>query len=144
MAPKKEKRRHRRVTVGLPIKLEYNDQIIESRTKNISSLGACLEIAQPMAIGIALAIEIRLPNKPSAKPKVINCSGAVSRCQPKNNSSSEKVYETGVFFRSFFGKGENEISRFIEKILSEEEKAGKLILLKRQNKTKAIKKGGRS
>lgn len=134
MAQIKEKRRRRRIDVALPIKIAYNNQRITSETKNISVLGTYLETEQTIPVGEALEITIKI-----AKNKLIICQGIVFRCQAIPLAQAKVEYGIGIFFRSFAKNGETDLSGYIEYMLQEEKKRGKIYVHKRKLRGKGGK-----
>ena len=142
MAGKTERRRRQRIDVALPIKIEYNKQRLLAETKNISVLGTYLETDKEIPIGIALDIEIEIPNlnlRETGERKQISCKGAAFRCQPIVSEESKNRYGIGIFFRSFARGEEKAISKCIEYFLQQESEKGKIYTHKRKQKTKGGK-----
>ncbi|MBN2096875.1 MAG: PilZ domain-containing protein [Candidatus Omnitrophica bacterium] len=145
MAQIKERRRHHRIDVNLPITVAYQQKIISSNTKNISILGTYIESNQEITRGMSLDICLTLPKEDlkRRKSKQINCQGIVFRTQPLTSAGPKSRYGIGIFFRSFLKKGEKELLRYINYALEQERKIGKIIIKKR-NKRKLLKqKGGK-
>jgi hypothetical protein len=139
----KEKRKRRRVDVALPIKLEYNQKRLLARTKNISVLGTYIEVDRAIPLGTAINIKINIPRAKllTAKTtKEIKCAGTIFRCQPIVSLESRRQYGIGIFFRFFFKNGEKELSRYIDCLLLQEKKLGKIYIHKRKQ---IRKKGGK-
>lgn len=125
----REKRRCQRVSISLPIQIEYNKEKIPAKTKNISMLGTYLESEKEVPRGTALKVKIGVP-----EDKKIKCSGIAFRCQPTGSLGSKNQYGIGIFFRSFLGQGEKDLSNYIDCILSQEKKIGKIYIRKRRRK----------
>lgn len=145
MARIRERRRRRRIDVALPITIKYDHKKISSHTKNISILGVYLEAENQIPIGTVLNIKIVIPKTAKAKTtkaKEIKCMGITFRSQALGILESKQCYGIGVFFRSFLEGGERELSKYIDYILLEEEKEGKIFIRKRKRKT-AKQKGGK-
>lgn len=140
MASPKERRKRRRIDVALPIRIEYNKEKISAETENISVLGTYIQTGKEIPIGTTLGIEIEIAK--AGKVKQISCAGVAFRCRPSGSSEPKKQYGTGIFFRSFLENGEKELSAYIDYILSEEKKIGKIYMRKiRQKQLK--QKGGK-
>ena len=136
VAHEKERRRRKRVDVALPIKIEYNKGQLLERTINISTLGTYIEADREIPIGTALDIDLEIPKpgvKATDKAHVL-CSGVAFRCQLTSNLNSRNRFGIGIFFRSFYEGGEEELSQYIDYVISEEKKKGKIFMQKRQQK----------
>ncbi|UCB56508.1 MAG: PilZ domain-containing protein [Candidatus Omnitrophota bacterium] len=137
----RERRRRRRVDVALAIKIEYNTEKIITRTKNISVLGTYLEIDKEIPIGTALDIKVKIPKTGHKKTvKEIDCAGVIFRSQPIASLGPTSQYGTGIFFRSFSGNGEKVLSKYIDYVIEEEKKKGKIYTRKRKKKQKHSKR----
>lgn len=144
MARIKERRRHRRIDVALAITIRFDHQKISSLTKNISILGAYVEAKHQIPIGTVLNIEIKVPKTAKAKTgqaDEIKCMGITFRCQPVGVLEAKELYGLGIFFRSFLEGGEKKLSKYIEHILLEEKRIGKIYI--RRRKQKQAKPGGK-
>ena len=133
MARRKERRRHQRIDVALPVKIEYNEAVVSAKTKNISLLGAYIEIDRKFSIGAPLNIAIKVPKIERGRltgQKRIDCRGAAFRCQPR--AGPESQYGIGIFFRSISREGEKTLSRYINYVLAQEKKEGKIYMRKRK------------
>lgn len=137
----RERRRRRRVDVALAIKIEYNTEKILTRTKNISVLGTYLEIDKEIPIGTALDIKVEIPKTGHKKTaKEIGCAGVVFRSHPVVSLEGISQYGMGIFFRSFSGSGEEVLSKYIDYVIEEEKKKGKVYTRKRKKKQKRSKR----
>ena len=142
----KERRRRQRADVALTLKIEYNKEGILTKTKNINALGTYTEIAKEIPVGTDLNIRIELPKRGCAKagrPKKINCAGVVFRCQPVFSAEGKNQYGIGIFFRSFLEKGEKELSGYVDYLLLQERKIGRMYMRKRKQKLLKEKGGKR-
>ena len=146
MASKFERRRRKRIDVALPIKIEYNKERLSAETKNISDLGTYIEIDKKIPIGTTLDIRLEIPKKKlkrGGEKKLVNCKGVAFRCHPALSPESKKRYGIGIFFRSFLKSGEKDLSNYIDYILLEEKRKGKIYMRKRKRKAMIKRKGGK-
>ena len=143
----RERRRRQRVDTALPIRIKYSREEISGQTKNISVLGTYLEADKEIPIGTTLDIKIRIPEtgqRQAGKSREIRCAGIAFRSQPGGSLEPKNQYGIGIFFRSFSERGEKDLSKYIDYILSEEEKMGKIYMRKRKRKQRQSKqKGGK-
>lgn len=133
----KERRRRQRVDVVLPIKIKYNRKEILTKTKNISILGTYLETGKEIPIGATLDISLSIPRTGLIKidkKSQINCTGVAFRCQSTGALEPKKQYGIGIFFRSFSEGDEKNLSKYIDYILVQEKRKGKILVHRRQRK----------
>jgi hypothetical protein len=135
---RKERRRRRRIDIGLPIEICYNNNRILAETANISILGAYLQSNKEIPIGTALTVTLKIPGLRKVKPvnsRQIGCTGVVFRCQDILPSGT---YGIGIFFRAFSKDNERVLSRYIDHILLQEKQKGKIFIHKQMRR-----KGGK-
>ncbi|MFH1046653.1 MAG: PilZ domain-containing protein [Candidatus Omnitrophota bacterium] len=135
---RQERRRRKRIDVTLPIRIEYRDgHALETRTKNISTLGTYIESEKEIPLGTLLEISIDLSysNARGDEPKKkVVCRGVAFRCYKVAAQTAVSRYGIGIFFRSFQERGEGDLSEFIEYTLQEEKKKGTIIThIRKQN-----------
>lgn len=88
-------------------------------TRNVSLLGISaysksgVEGAQPVHC------LLNLPNR--SQPIVAH--GTVIRCEPMSEPHADGSHELGVFFKEFEGTDEEDLSRFLQQVLQEEQSA---------------------
>jgi len=142
----RERRRRQRVDTALPIRIKYSREEILGQTKNISVLGTYLEADKEIPIGTTLDIKIRIPEtgqRQAGKSREIRCAGIAFRSEAQSGSLEPKSqYGIGIFFRSFSGNGEKDLSKYIDYTLSEEKKMGKIYMRKRKRKQRQSKRKG--
>ncbi|MCQ9208700.1 MAG: PilZ domain-containing protein [Omnitrophica bacterium] len=130
----KERRRRRRIDVAIPIEIAYNKEKVAAQTKNVSILGTYIEIDKEIPTGTSLEIKIKIPATTNAdiKNRQINCQGFAFRSHHLGLTKSQ--YGTGIFFRAFLKNGEGDLSRYIDYVLKQEKKMGKIYTHKRRRK----------
>lgn len=137
MGRRKERRRRQRIRASLPIKIKYSQQKITTRTKDISVLGVYVEADREIPIGTSLSIQINIPEKQIA------CKGVAFRSEATGLAKPKSQYGIGIFFRSFLKTGEKDLVNYIDYILSQEKKMGKIYMRKRRQKQLKKQKGGK-
>lgn len=133
----KERRRRQRIDVALPIEIVYNKEKIFARTKNISVLGTYLWAEKEVPRDVILDIRIKVPEKgpgQTRKIRKIGCVGVAFRCQATAATEPDKRYGIGIFFRSFLKEGEKDLADYIDYILLQEKKTGKIFMRKRKQR----------
>src|SRR3989338_4651204 len=91
-----ERRRRKRVKVQLPIRLNFSNTESLASTKNISLLGACINMNREILPGTRVALSLDIPECE------IRAEGAIVRCEPEKTAEGKPGgYELGVFFSSF-------------------------------------------
>lgn len=115
-----DRRLRTRYRVRVPFLLRTDDvERTAGFTRNISLLGisgyARCPIAQLQAVQCLLEI-------PEAK-RPLRAEGTVIRCELLPNAHPDGPYEVGVFFKSFPGRSEQTLSRFLERVAAEEQSA---------------------
>lgn len=143
MARAKEKRRRKRIDVALALTIEYNEEKIQAATKNISLLGTFIEINREIPAGTKLNIRIKLPPKDpgkSGRSREVRSEGVVFRSGPLISLQGERLYGTGIFFRSFWRGSERTLADYIDYVLLREKKTGKIFM--RRRKEKLLKRKG--
>ena len=138
MVRAKERRRRQRIDVALSMKVEYNKEKITTQSKNISILGTYIETNKEIPLGVSLDIKIRIPKVKmflESKSKQLKCTGVAFRSEPVGLAQQGRRYGTGIFFRSFEKNGERDLSRYIDCILKQEKKIGKIYMRRRKRKS---------
>ena len=106
------RRRGRRVTVSLPITLTTSEGTHPGTTRNISLLGALVELDKELPLGTPVTSTVALPNGIPVEVK-----GLVVRSEPLPPSGR---FGIGVFFNSFSEGSEVPLGRWIEEILEQQ------------------------
>lgn len=124
-----EKRKERRIRVNLPIKIVYQrDQIVMAQTENISRLGAYVEITKKIPLGADIEITLEIPpyaKDPSLSGEV-KCQGNIFRCSLTREIAAKKYYGIGIFFTRFLhGAAREKLSKYIDSLISNEDKTVK-------------------
>jgi hypothetical protein len=119
-----ERRRQKRVKVQLPVRLDFNNAEGLAATKNISLLGACLNINREILPGTRVALSLEIPKYVEDQSLIgeIKGEGAVVRCEPEEKEGRPDNYELGVFFSSFMPPGEDKLLHYLDHVAEEEEK----------------------
>lgn len=142
----KERRRRKRIDVALALTIGYNEGKITAKTKNISLLGTYIEINKEIPVGTKLNIEIDIPLRgpeKSIRSGQANSEGVVFRSKPLISLQGKSSYGTGIFFRSFSQKDERMLANYIDYVLLQEKKTGKIFMRKRKGKLrKDVKQKG--
>jgi len=137
VARRKERRRRKRIDVAIPIEIAYNKEKILAQTKNISVLGTYIEIKKRIPAGTSLDIKIKLPRTNTLKAsedRQINCQGVTFRSGLIGLGEAKNQYGIGIFFRAFLKDGEGDLSKYIDGVLKQEKKMGKIYTHKRRRK----------
>ena len=121
-----EKRKERRIRVGLPIKIIYQNNIeVAGKTENISRLGAYVEIDREIPLGVDVDVTLDIPEYSEGLSLTggIRCSGNIFRCHLARESELKKYYGVGVFFTDFSPPTDKDkLSRYIDFLILKEEK----------------------
>jgi len=144
MARTREKRRRKRIDAALALTIEYDQEKIRAATKNISLLGTFIEVNRAIPTGTKLNIKIKLPPKgpgKSGRSREVRSEGVVFRSSPLISLRGERLYGTGIFFRSFRRGSERTLADYIDYVLLREKKAGKIFMFRRKEKL-LKRKGG--
>lgn len=131
----KERRRRKRVDVALPLKIEYNKEWLPATIKNISILGAYVQAGKELPIGAELKVDLEIPSAAGVPTTMahVSCTAVVFRCQFTGSGGEQGCFGTGIFFRSFHKGGEEQLSRYIDRILLEEKIKGLKFMEKRKS-----------
>lgn len=122
----KDRRRQKRVKVQLPMRLDFNNTQGLASTKNISLLGACLNINKEVNPGTRVALSLNIPRYVEDDRMIgeIRGEGAVVRCHPETEQGQGKElsnYELGVFFSNFLPPGEDKLIHYLDYVAEQEE-----------------------
>jgi len=119
-----ERRRQKRIKVQLPVRMNFNNAEGLASTKNISLLGACLNMNRQVLPGTRVALSFEIPKYIDNDNLVgeVRGEGAVVRCDPDDAQSQTSGYELGVFFSNFLPPGEDKLTQYLDHVAKEEEK----------------------
>lgn len=139
-----EKRKERRIKVGLPIKIICPGRPeISATTGNISFLGAYVETDKEVSLGADAGIILQIPeySKDPSSSGEVRAKGNIFRCNPvRRESEVQGLFGVGIFFTGFTHKSDRDkLSRYINFLVSEEEKnlrAGVKALTKKKREKK--------
>jgi hypothetical protein len=111
----KERRKFRRISKNVSIKLFSSEFDIVTETKNISGNGAYCAVNRPIPVMTKLNIIILLPFKRNENKviKKINCSGVVVRGSYIRNNSKYS-YCVGIYFNEINDKDRKIILSYID------------------------------
>lgn len=114
-----DRRLRARYKVRVPFLLRDNGGEVHGITRNVSLLG--ISAYSDTAVGRAQPVHclLNLPNRPH--PLVAH--GTVIRCEPLGQPHPDGNHEVGIFFKEFEGSGEADLSRFLQRVLQEEQSA---------------------
>lgn len=103
------RRRGRRITVSLPVTLETKEGTLQGTTRNISLLGALVELDRELPLGTAVTARLALPNGTSVEAR-----GLLVRCE---SLGSPGHFGAGLFFNAFSEGSEAPLGRWIDEVL---------------------------
>lgn len=119
-----DRRRLKRVRVQLPVRLDFDKTEGLAFTKNISLLGACLNMSKEVSPGTRVALSLDIPRyvEDDRLTGEIRGEGAVVRCQPETiQGEGSGSYELGVFFSRFLSPGEDKLMHYLDYVSRKEE-----------------------
>lgn len=114
-----ERRMRARYKVQVPFILKSSGEEVRGTTRNISLLGISAYSDAPVSQVQPVQCVMNLPE--SQRPLI--ASGTVIRCEPLSQNLPEGSHEIGVFFKEFEGTGETDLTRFLTRVLQEEQSA---------------------
>jgi len=119
-----ERRRNKRVKVQLPVRLDFNTTEALASTKNVSLLGACLNMNREILPGTRVALSLKIPKYVDDDKLIgeVKGEGAVVRCEPDTKDEQPFGYELGVFFSNFMPHDEDKLYQYLDHVSREEEK----------------------
>lgn len=119
-----ERRRQKRVKVKLLVRLDYNNNEGLASTKNISLLGACLNMDRQISPGTRVVLSLDIPKYVENENLIgeIRGEGAIVRCNSVQQPGQPASYELGVFFSTFLPPGEEKLLNYLDYVAKEEEK----------------------
>ncbi|MBU2063506.1 MAG: PilZ domain-containing protein [Candidatus Omnitrophica bacterium] len=111
-----EKRRERRVSLQVPIKIGSSNFQIISSTKNISRSGLYCQVNRfvPVMSKLAVTLFVPLIVKREQVEQKIDCSAVVVRIVPEEQKESVESYHLGLFFSEIKDKDRDCISQYIK------------------------------
>lgn len=115
-----DRRLRTRYKVRIPFTLKANGQEVRGMTRNISLLGISAYSSSSMS-GATESVQclLNLPETPA--PLVAH--GTVIRCEPLPEPHPDGSHEIGVFFKEFERDGEADLSRFLNRLMRQEQSA---------------------
>jgi len=110
-----EKRRSQRVSAGGPVSFTGLKETREAHLKNISKNGVCCFSRMFIPEMTEVALAIRLPALPEEKEDhyLLQCRGAVVRCDPVIKNNSVPKWEIGIFFTELDPEASALLDRYI-------------------------------
>lgn len=115
-----DRRLRTRYKVRIPFALKGNGQEVRGLTRNISLLGISAYSNSPVS-GVVEPVQCLLNLPETSGPLVAH--GTVIRCESLLEPHPDGTYELGVFFKEFEGEGEADLSRFLNRLMREEQNA---------------------
>ncbi|MEI6633185.1 MAG: PilZ domain-containing protein [Chlamydiota bacterium] len=115
-----EHRRATRADVGLSLKINKNERVIEAHTKNISSSGAYCTLDKFVPLNSTLDLTLLLPEKPEKghpARKKVRCHGIVVRNQPEDADIVHPHYGIALFFTDIAKADRQRLSSFVREKL---------------------------
>jgi len=109
---KSERRKHPRVTQGVPIALSANGYDFTTTTQNISCVGAYCHIDKYVPPFTKVLVKMDLPSV--ASNCNVECRGVVVRTEDDRNSG----FNVAIFFNEMKDLERKKISRYISQLLS--------------------------
>lgn len=119
-----DRRRLKRVRVQLPVRLDFDNTEGLASTKNISLLGACLNMPREVSPGTRVALSLDIPRyvEDDSLTGEVRGEGAIVRCQPEEaQSNASGSYELGIFFSRFLSPGEDKLMHYLDHVSQKEE-----------------------
>jgi hypothetical protein len=120
-----EKRKERRISVELPIRIAFeNNPEIRDTTGNISRLGAYVEIGSEIPVGTDVAVTLEIPfyAKDPLLSGEVKCKGNIFRSDVVKEISSKKYYGIGIFFTDFSTQfDKDKLSKYVDFLIVKEE-----------------------
>lgn len=115
-----DRRLRTRYKVRIPFALKGNGQEIRGLTRNISLLGIS-GYSNSTITGVVEPAQCLLNLPETSGPLVTQ--GTIIRCEPLSEPHADGSHEIGVFFKEFEGEGEADLSRFLHRLMREEQNA---------------------
>lgn len=110
-----ERRQAPRVATRVPVTIAGEQGVLQTETKNISTVGAYCTLEQRIAPMTKLELELLLA--PDSKPLRVRCQGVVVRVEPVPGPSAHPRYDTAVFFTDLAERDRQAISEFVRQHL---------------------------
>ncbi len=120
-----EKRKERRIKASLPIKIIYGNLKINSKTQNISRLGAYVETGEDVSIGSDVNIILDIPayKEDLSLSGKVRCKASIFRSYLVREVDFKKYYGIGIFFTDFHKPADkNKLSSYLDFLILQEEK----------------------
>jgi len=137
-----EKRKERRIKISLPLKIIYEGKELSGFTGNISRLGAYAQMDRDLPIGANIDVVLEIPayTKDSSFAGKISCKGNIFRVNFIKEVKGKKYFGLGIFFTGFPQQKDKErLSKYIDYLITEEEKGIKKGVKLWRNKRKMKK-----
>ena len=108
-----ERRRHRRVSVSLPLTLTMRDQTVETRIDDLSSSGIrfCIPSELPLLSRVQIALELPEPDLGDATSSVA-LTGVVVRCKAVHEGGAPR-FDTAIYFDDISRRARGQLERFL-------------------------------
>lgn len=112
----------------MPIRIIYKKNIeLIGRTENISRLGTYLEIDKEITPGTDIDITLEIPvyREGLSLSGKIRCKGNIFRCNLAREVGAKKYYGIGIFFTAFLKDDREKLSKYIDFLITNEDKTVK-------------------
>lgn len=114
-----ERRLRTRYKVRVPFTLKADGQEVRGTTRNVSLLGISAYANSSISQVQQVQCLLDLPQR--SHPLLAH--GTVIRCEPVGQPHPDGTYEIGVFFKEFPGRGELDLTHFLEHVQEDEHSA---------------------
>lgn len=111
-----DRRLRTRYKVRVPFTLKSNSEEIQGVTRNVSLLGISAYSDSTISNSVPVQCALHIPHQ----QKPIIAHGTVIRCEPLPDRHADGGNEVGVFFKQFDGTQEQDLDRFLRKVLDDE------------------------
>ena len=109
-----ERRRHRRISVRLPLQLTVKDQTVDTHIVDLSESGIRLRTPASLPLMTRVQIALELPaRKPSEGTSAVGMTGVIVRCVHVDDGSGVP-YDTAIFFENLSDSARGRIERYMQ------------------------------
>ncbi len=109
-----ERRRHRRISVRLPLQLTVKDQTVDTHIVDLSESGIRLRTPAALPLMTRVQIALELPTKkPSEGASSVGITGVIVRCVHVDDDSGVP-YDTAIYFETLSDSARGRIARYMQ------------------------------
>ena len=109
-----ERRRHRRISVRLPLQLTVRDQTVDTHIVDLSESGIRLRTPASLPLMTRVQIALELPaKKPGEGTSAVGITGVIVRCVQVDDDSSVP-YDTAIYFEDLPDSARGRITRYMQ------------------------------